>query len=162
MIEIAKIVKPQGIKGEVKALPLTNVLAVFKSLKNCFVGDKNMNIEHISLRQGFLYIKFKEIKTRNDAELYRNQFIKVDKQLLEQAKNEDEFLVDDLIGMVLYDTQGNLFGQIVDVINYGSCDIFVIEHENRHYEAPYVDEVFIKQGDKLVVDSEKLKEVLIW
>lgn len=70
-------------------------------------------------------------------------------------------MVDDLIGMVLYDTQGNLFGQIVDVINYGSCDIFVIEHENRHYEAPYVDEVFIKQGDKLVVDSEKLKEVLI-
>ena len=162
MIEIAKIVKPQGIKGEVKALPLTNVLAVFKSLKNAFVGEKEMEIEKISLRQGFLYIKFKNIDTRNDAETLRNFMIKIDKTLLEENKADDEFLVDDLIGMVLYDRQGNFVGQIMDVENFGSCDIFVIENEGRSYQAPYVDDVFIKDGDKLVVDSEKLKEIMIW
>ena len=161
MIEVAIIVKPQGIKGEVKARPLTNVLAVFKSLKNAQVGEKNVTIEHISLRQGFLYIKFKEVKTRNEAEELRNQTIRIDKELLTEAKGEDEFFIDDLIGMVLYDDKGELVGQIVDVTNYGACDIFVIEKEGRRYEAPYVDDVFIKQGDRIVVDSEKLKEVLI-
>ncbi len=161
MIEIARIVKPQGIKGEVKALPLTNVLAVFKSLKNAFIGEKEMEIEKISLRQGFLYIKFKNINTRNDAELLRNSMIKIDKNLLEESKGEDEFLIDDLIGMVLYDQQGNLVGQIIDTENYGFCDIFIIEKEGRRYQAPYVDDVFIKDGDKLVVDGEKLKEIMI-
>ena len=161
MIEVAIIVKPQGIKGEVKARPLTNVLAVFKSLKNAQVGEKNVTIEHISLRQGFLYIKFKEVKTRNEAEELRNQTIRIDKELLIEAKGEDEFFIDDLIGMVLYDDKGELVGQIVDVTNYGTCDIFVIEKEGRRYEAPYVDDVFVKQGDRIVVDSEKLKEVLI-
>ena len=33
MIDVAEILKPQGIKGEVKAKPLTNVLAVFENLK---------------------------------------------------------------------------------------------------------------------------------
>ena len=161
MIEIAEIIKPQGIKGEVKAMPLTNVLAVFNSLKSCQIGVEEMQIEHLSIRQGFVYIKFKNINTRNDAEKYRNKTIKIEKSLLEEAKEEDDFLVDDLIGMLLYDDKGEYVGQIVDILNYGATDIFVIEKEERQYEVPYVKDVFVSKGKTLIVDSEKLKEVLI-
>lgn len=161
MIEIAKILKPQGIKGEVKAMPLTNVLAVFNLLKSCVVGQKTMNVEHISLRQGYVYIKFDEIKTRNDAENYRNQTIKVEKELLESAKDSEDFLIDDLIGMVLHDEKGEIVGQIIDVINYGSSDIFIIEKDGRSYQVPYVEDVFKRENDHLVVDSEKIKEVMV-
>lgn len=161
MIEIAQIVKPQGIKGEVKALPLTNVLAVFNSIDSCLVGNKNMKIDNLSYRQGFLYIKFSGINTRNDAETLRNLFIKIEKQILEDCKDEDDFLVDDLIGMVLYDEKGDLVGQIVDILNYGATDIFVIEKEDRRYEVPYIQGVFNEENGKIIVDSEKLKEVLI-
>lgn len=160
MIEIAKILKPQGIKGEVKAQPSTNILAVFKSVQNVRIGVKDYQIERLSLRQGFLYIKFKGIDTRNQAEELRNCSIEIEKDLLVEIKG-NEFLIDDLIGMVLYSTKGELVGQIVDVVNYGSCDIFIIEHNGRQYQAPYVEDVFIKDGDKLVVDSEKFKEVVI-
>ena len=162
MIEVAEILKPQGIKGEVKALPLTNVLAVFNYIKECQVGEKMMKIEHISLRQGYLYIKFEGVNTRNDAENYRNKQIKIEKELLEEIKDEDEFLVDDLIGLVLYDDKGELVGQIVDILDYGATDIFVIEKEGRQIEVPYISEVFKTENDKIYVDSEKLKEVLIW
>lgn len=161
MIEIAKIVKPQGIKGEVKAMPSTNVVEVFDILKECLVGKEVMHISHLSFRQGFLYIKFNEIKTRNDAENYRNFSIKIDKKLLEEAKNEDEFLIDDLIGLVLYDDKGEMVGQIVQVLNYGASDIFVIEKENRTYEVPFVPEVFKVENGTLIVNSEKLLEVMI-
>lgn len=161
MLEIAKILKPQGIKGEVKAMPLTDVLAVFKSIENVFVKGKIMAIERISIRQGFLYIKFKDINTRNEAELLRNQSIKIDKEILENCKEEDEFLVDDLIGMIIYDEKGCLVGQIVEVINYGSSDIFIIEKEGREIQVPFVEGVFEKEGESLVANSEKLKEVMI-
>lgn len=161
MIEIAKILKPQGIKGEVKAMPLTNVLAVFNLLKSCVVGQKTMNVEHISVRQGYVYIKFDEIKTRNGAENYRNQTIKVEKELLESTKDSEDFLIDDLIGMVLHDEKGEIVGQIIDVINYGSSDIFIIEKDGRSYQVPYVEDVFKRENDHLVVDSEKIKEVMV-
>ena len=161
MLEIAKILKPQGIKGEVKALPLTNVLAVFKSLKNVFVQSKEMTIEKISLRQGFLYIKFSEINSRNDAELLRNLKLYVSKDYLQNFKQDDEFFIDDLIGMVIYDENNILVGQIVDVINYGSCDIFLIDKEGRQFQVPFVDGVFDKKEDRLVANSEKIKEVMI-
>ena len=161
MIEIAKIVKPQGIKGELKAMPSTNVVEVFDKIKECLVGKEVMHINHLSFRQGFLYIKFEEIKTRNDAENYRNLSIKIDKRLLEEAKNEDEFLIDDLIGLVLYDDKGEMVGQIVSVLNYGASDIFILEKEGREYEVPYVEEVFKVENGTLVVDSEKILEVMI-
>lgn len=161
MIEIAKIVKPQGIKGEVEAQPFTNVVKIFDVLTECLVGNKVMHLQHISFRQGFLYIKFAEIVDRNDAENYRNQSILVEKSLLEEVKDEDDFLVDDLIGMVLYDEKGNLVGQIIDILNYGASDIVVLEKEGRQVEVPYIDEVFMAENGKLIVNSEKLLEVMI-
>lgn len=161
MLEIAKILKPQGIKGEVKAEPLTNVVEIFSSIKECLVGNRTMHIEHSSFRQGFLYIKFEEIKNRNDAELERGKSIKIAKELLVQEKGDDEFFVDELVGMVVYDDIGQLVGQIVSVMNYGATDILVFEKENRQMEAPFIKEVFYKEGDRLVANHEKLEEVLI-
>ena len=161
MLEIARILKPQGIKGEIKAELLTDVVSIFDVLTECLVGNKNMHIQHVSLRQGFLYIKFDEIKTRNDAELYRNQVLKVEKSLLEEMKGEDELLVDDLIGAILYDDEGNMVGQIVEILNYGASDIFVLEKEGREYSIPYVEDIFMMKDGQLVVDSKRLQEVMI-
>lgn len=104
---------------------------------------------------------FDGVNSRNDAENLRQKTIAVDKELLLACKDEDEFLIDDLIGMTLYDLKGEYVGQIVDVVDYGSGDVFVIEREGRTIEAPYVGAAFIKQGEKLVVDREKFDEVAI-
>ena len=162
MIEIAKILKPQGIKGEVKAQPLTNLLAVFNNIKSCFVGTNVLSVEKVSIRQGFLYIKFKEITTRNLAENLRNLSIKIEKTLLDEAKSEEDFLIEDLIGMLLYDFDGNYVGQIVDVESYGSVDNLIIEKDGRQIQAPFIESVFIKDGDRLKVDKNRFDEVAIW
>ncbi len=161
MIQVARILKPQGIRGEVKALPLTNVLAVFDGLKEVRIDGLNVKIINLSLRQGFLYLTIEGCASRNDAEKLRNKFIEIDKELLEKAKGEDEFLIDDLIGMTLYDLDGQYVGQIVDVVDYGSGDIFVIDNNGRTIEAPYVEKAFIKRGEKLVVDRKAFDEVAV-
>lgn len=142
-------------------MPLTNVLAVFDNLKKVSIEGKEYEILRISFRQGFLYITLNGVNSRETAETLRNKQLKVDKALLEESKDDYEFLIDDLIGMVLYDTDGNLVGQIVDVENYGATDNFIIESEGRTCQAPFLKEVFLKQGDTLVVDRKKFEEVKI-
>lgn len=161
MIEVAKIVKPQGIKGEVKCQPLTNILAVFKTIKVCYIDGKMVKILHASVRQDFLYLTIENVTTRNDAEALRGKLICLPKEELLAAKNEEEFLIDDLIGMVLYDTEGKLVGQIKDVVDYGCGDILVIDCNGRTKEAPYLANVFLTQGDKLVVNRKAFNEVAI-
>ena len=162
LIEVAKIVKPQGIRGEVKAQISTNVNAVFKGLKEAYVEGNILEISSISLRQGFLYIKFAGIDDRNKAELLRGKRIMLDKDLIKNALEEDELLVDDLIGMVLYDKEGNLVGQIVDVENYGATFNFIIDCNGRTVQTPFVDGVFDRDGDTLVVNKDKFDEVSVW
>ena len=162
LIEVAKIVKPQGIRGEVKAQISTNVNAVFNGLEEAYVEGKKFEISSISLRQGFLYVKFEGIDDRNMAETLRGKRIMLDKDLIKNALEEDELLVDDLIGMVLYDKEGNLVGQIVDVENYGATFNFIIDCNGRTVQAPFVDGVFDRDGDTLVVNKDKFDEVSVW
>ena len=162
LIEVAKIVKPQGIRGEVKAQISTNVNAVFNGLDEAYVEGKKFEISSISLRQGFLYIKFEGIDDRNMAETLRGKRIMLDKDLIKNALEEDELLVDDLIGMVLYDKEGNLVGQIVDVENYGATFNFIIDCNGRTVQTPFVDGVFDRDGDTLVVNKDKFDEVSVW
>ena len=162
LIEVAKIVKPQGIRGEVKAQISTNVNAVFKGLKEAYVEGNILEISSISLRQGFLYIKFEGIDDRNKAETLRGKRIMLDKDFIKNALEEDELLVDDLIGMVLYDKEGNLVGQIVDVENYGATFNFIIDCNGRTVQTPFVDGVFERDGDTLVVNKDKFDEVSVW
>ena len=162
LIEVAKIVKPQGIRGEVKAQISTNVNAVFNGLEEAYVEGKKFEISNISLRQGFLYVKFEGIDDRNMAETLRCKRIMLDKDFIKNALEEDELLVDDLIGMVLYDKEGNLVGQIVDVENYGATFNFIIDCNGRTVQTPFVDGVFDRDGDTLVVNKDKFDEVSVW
>ena len=86
----------------------------------------------------------------------------LDKDLIKNALEEDELLVDDLIGMVLYDKEGNLVGQIVDVENYGATFNFIIDCNGRTVQTPFVDGVFEREGDSLVVNKAKFDEVSVW
>jgi 16S rRNA processing protein RimM len=161
MIDVAEILKPQGIKGEVKAKPLTNVLAVFENLKKINVEGKDFKIEKISLRQGFLYIKFSEVNDRNSAENLRNKKLYLEKEMLEENLQDDEILVDDLIGMLLFDTDGEKVGQIVDVENYGATFNLIIEKNGRTVQTPFVDGLLIKDGDTFKVNRKIFEEVSV-
>lgn len=161
MIDVAIILKPQGIKGEVKAQPLTNVLAVFENLRKINVEDKEVKIEKIALRQGFLYIKFAGVNDRNMAETLRGKKLFVEKTLLEEKLDEDEILADDLIGMVLYDTDGRLVGQIVDIEEYGATYNFIISCNGRTVQTPFVEGLLIKDGDSFKVNRKKFDEVSV-
>ena len=158
---IAKISKPQGIRGELKCQVLTDILAVFDGdLKEFYVDGKLMYAEHVSYRQGAAYIKFKGIDTRNDAELYRNQDITLDKEVIENYM-QDEILVDDLIGMNLCDEKGNLVGQVVDFENYGASDILTILENGHEYQVPFIKQIFIQNGKNIYINKTKYDETKI-
>lgn len=157
-IIIAKISKPQGIKGELKCQVLTDVLAVFNGEVLEFkVSGKIMQAERVSLRQKSLYIKFKDINSRNEAEALRNKEISISKQLL-QNYLQDEILVDDLIGMALYDEKGSFVGQIVDYENYGASDILTVLENGHEYQVPFISDVFVIEKNNISVDRKAYNE----
>lgn len=154
---VAKVSKPQGIKGELKCQLYTDVFAALENACEVFVGDEICKVERAKVRKGELYLKLVGVDDRNHAELFRNCEIFLPKEVIEQHSGQD-FLVDDLIGMVLFDKEGALVGQIVDYEDYGSAPILSIEQNGHIFEVPYLNEIFETQNGTLTVNRKNFEE----
>lgn len=161
-IEIAKVLKPQGIKGEIKVECFISDFDFLKSLKTFYIEDNLYNIQKIRFQDKYAYIATKEVLDRNQAELLRNKVLTTDKALV--TTQEDEFFISDLEDCCVVDEFDNIVGYVESVEKYGSADIINILLGGAVKSFPFLKsilkEVDIKEK-KIVVFKEKLEEVLI-
>ena len=151
---VGKIIKPQGIKGEVKILPSIDIPAIFNGKHTLFIEKKESKFSSACFRLGFGYVKFDEIPDRNIAEKFRNKFVYITKDDFENL-SADDFLIEDLVGTTFCDENGNLVGQIMGVTDYGFDDILIVKEDGRLYEVPFRKAIFKNHGKELyVVKSE--------
>ena len=151
---VGKIIKPQGIKGEVKILPSIDIPAIFNGKHQLFIEKRETKIKSASFRLGYGYVHFEEVTDRNVAEKYRNKFVYITKEEFEKLSTDD-FLIEDLVGTVVYDESGNLVGQIMGVTDYGFDDIIVVKEEGRLYEVPFRKEIFgFEENNLYVIKAE--------
>lgn len=146
---VGKIIKPQGIKGEVKILPLIDIPAIFNGKHELFLEKRKTPFKTSTFRLGYAYVLFKEISDRNVAEKYRNKFVYITKDEFEKL-SVDDFLLEDLIGMLIYDEENAFVGQIVNVVDYGFDDILVIKEDDHLYEVPFKKQIFMSKDKQIV------------
>ena len=154
--EIGQIVNHFGIKGMLKVNPFTDDISQFKTLGTVLL-EKNgelleMKIEEVKSSKNQILLKLKGIETIEEAEKYRNCYLKIARG---KAKNlpKNTYFIADLIGMQVYTDEGNLLGKVDDIYNSGSADIYVVKDElGKQILLPGIKDV-IKQVD---VDNEKI------
>lgn len=154
MILIGTIVKPQGIKGEVKVVPVADAKRCSK-ISHAFVDDKELLIKEIISRGGDLYISFDGIDDRNKAELLRGKDVFAKKEELEKLQ-ENEFYFEDLIGAKVEDEKGIRIGEIIEIEQYGSADVISIRENNIVFAVPFLDSIFKSVlPEKVIVSREE-------
>ena len=147
---VGKIIKPQGIKGEVKIAPLVDIPAIFNGKHQLFIEKRPSEFKTATFRLGYAYVLFKEILDRNTAEKYRNKFIHITKEEFEKI-SVDDFLIEDLIGKTLLDENGEFVGQIMGVTDYGFDDILIVSENDHLYEVPFRKDIFLVQDKEISV-----------
>ena len=154
--EIGQIVNTFGIKGIVKVNPFTDDISQFEKLKSILVDKKGklleMQIEEVKYSKNQILLKLKGIDTIEEAEKYRNCYLKLPR---EKAKKlpKDTYFIADLIGLKVYTDEGNLLGTLEDIYNSGASDIYVVKDElGKQILLPAIKDV-IKQID---LEQEKI------
>jgi len=145
---VGKIIKPQGIKGEVKILPLVDIPAIFNGKHELFIEKQPSKFKTATHRLGYAYVLFDEIKDRNVAEKYRNKLVYITKEEFLKL-SENDFLIDDLVGQILRDENEEFVGQIMGVTNYGFDDILIVKENEHLFEVPFRKEIFKTNKDNL-------------
>lgn len=154
--EIGQIVNTFGIKGFVKVNPFTDDMHRFEELKSVLVVKNKetieMHIEEVKLHKNVVLIKFKGIEDINMAEKYKGCYIKIKREDARKLP-KDTYFIADLIGIKVYDDNGNLLGKVDDIYNNKVHDVYVIKNDlGKQILLPSIKEV-IKQID---IDNDRI------
>ena len=76
-------------------------------------------------------IKFKEINSINELMKYKGCLIFTEEQTIRENLEEDEFLIDELTGLEVYDLDGEKVGVVVGVCNNGISDFISVKSKTK-------------------------------
>lgn len=165
MLNVGQIVKPQGIRGEVKVK--TSDPSRFCVLKTVEINGKAYRITSARASGSDAYIKLDGVDDRNKAEELRGAMLKIDKADAAPL-DTGEFYVADLVGARLVARNGDDvidIGVISHVDSFGAADVFSVDCESKNLSFPFLKALnaeFDEQARVLYVDGKRFNEVAVY
>nr|WP_242854387.1 ribosome maturation factor RimM [Oxobacter pfennigii] len=162
-MRIGKIVNTQGIKGEVRVIPLTEDINRFDDLNFVFLDDEKLvklEIEQVKYHKNFVLIKFMGYDDMSKSETLKDNYILIDRaNAIKLPKGS--YFVSDLINLSVYEKDVFL-GKIIDILTTGSNDVYIVKDKDREILIPalksVVKEININEGKMEVELPEGLME----
>lgn len=141
IVRVGKIVNTHGLKGEVKCIYLTDEMERFDDFDHVYIEDteERLDIESVRYMKGMVYLRFNGFDNINLVEKYKNKYIIIDETQM-KTLDEDSYYVSDLIGLEVYDQEGNYLGKITYVYQTGANDVYELDR-NKELLIPAIKEV---------------------
>lgn len=146
-LEIGKIVRTHGIKGDVKIIPWCDDSSIIVGLSHLFFdyGGKTLrHIESIKNSKNAVVVKFSGIDSIECAQKIVGSIVYVHRDDIQLS--EGRYFIQDLIGVRVYDVDNRniYYGKIVDVLQPGANDVYRIVDDNAVERLiPVIDDVII-------------------
>ena len=128
LFSIGKIVAPHSVRGDVRIIPWTDFPDRFYNLKTVYLDDADHQVSVESVRphkKNFL-VKFQGCDNMNDALALKGKILKVRREELAPLP-EGHFYIFDIIGLEVFTESGESLGDVTDVLETGSNDVYVVE-----------------------------------
>ena len=160
---IGEVLKPQGIRGELKIKTFTDEPTDVKAFGTVYIDDTPYKI--LSFRvgpDGAAYIGLRGIPDRNAAELFRGKKLEGAREDAPELE-EGRYYIVDVIGLSCETEEGEVLGVVTDIKNLSS-DIYTIEKAGKQILFPAVKGVIIKTdiaGGKLIVKKSVFDEIAV-
>lgn len=129
-VSVGKILNFHGVQGEAKLGYSKNREEFLSQIKEVYIQNgaeyKRLEVARIRFTPKCGIIKFKGIDTLNDILEYKNKLIFVTEETARNFLEEDEFLIDELVGLDVYDGEKKV-GAVVGVSNNGASDLLSVK-----------------------------------
>ncbi|MDE6411465.1 MAG: ribosome maturation factor RimM [Clostridia bacterium] len=159
---IGKILKPQGIRGEVKVLPYTDGAEIFCDLKRVFIDGAEYKILNARAGEGLAYLALRGVPDRNAAELLRDKELTLPRDEAPEPEEGSYYIADLLESEIVTDT-GKVLGILKD-IRQAATDIYTLQTESGEVLFPAAKGVVLSidiQNKKMTVSEKRFKEVAV-
>lgn len=134
-ISVGKILNFHGIQGEAKVGFSKNQQDFFCGLKKVFIQQEDsysqLKIKRIRLNKNSAIVKFDGINSIDEIVEYKGKIIFVEEQTIREALEDDEFLIDELVGLDVFDQNNEKLGFVVGVSNNGANDLLSVKTKSK-------------------------------
>lgn len=169
---VGKIVGTFGIKGELKVISETSFAEARYKKGSKLLMQVNGNFIEVVIRSHRVHkkmdiISFSQVGNNlisndiNQVEKYVGCSLFVDHESLDELE-DDEFYFDDLIGLMAYDQNGSLIGEVIEIRELPRGILLEIKTKDKNVLVPFVDE-FVSdvnlEEEKIVIN---VIEGLLW
>ena len=164
---IGQVLRPQGVKGQVKVRPETDCPERFAALETVYLqrdGDfLPVSVEDVSVREDGVYLRLDGAQDRDAAEKQRNWMLYVARENARPLEENETFICD-LIGCRALDRKGNELGVVRDILQPGGNDVYVIKTPKGEMLLPalrfVIPQVHPEEG-YILVDESTLPQVAV-
>lgn len=155
-LEIGQIVNTNGIKGFLKIKPLTDDVTRFEKLKTVYIQKNKelllFNIQEVKYNNSMVLLKLEGIDDINEAENFKNSYIKIAREYAVELEKNSYFIVD-IIDCEVFTDENEYLGKVVDVFKTGSNDVYTVKTmEKKEILIPAIQDV-IKNID---IENKKI------
>lgn len=150
LIAVARILAPQGIRGEVRVEPLTDnatrlttpcrFILSRGSGSEPAAGDREAELVSGRPHGKFFALKFAGIETMSDAETLRNLWVKVAFSELRPLP-EGAFYLFEIVGCDVVTEDGQLLGKVDEILSGTGNDVYVVRGPRGEVLLPATREV---------------------
>jgi len=165
---LGTIVKPQGVRGEVKLHHETDDPERFYDLKTIFLrnGDVYTPIQVLAARVNGndAFLTLEGIDDRDAAEKLRDQAVYIDREHAREL-NEGEVFIADMLGLTAVDSLGREVGVLKNVLQNGGTDVLVFDTPRGPMMAPFLKRLVCEldvEAGRMVLDAQTLPEVALY
>ena len=163
-ILVAKVLKSQGLKGEVKINAYNkNDSALNSGLTVYLKNGSQLFIRSMRERNGFFYATFENYNSIEQVECLKNEELYINASDLNKL-SKDEYYVKDLLGCLVITNTSKELGIITEIENFGSADIYTVKSKQQEVLFALVEGLFLSvdlQKKQIIVDENKLNEVIV-
>ncbi len=166
---IGQVLRPQGVKGEVKVRPDTDDPGRFMDLDYAYIQPTPGQYQKVSVsgawvREQFAYLRLQNAQSREEAEAQRDWLLYIDREHAAKLAPDEDFICD-LIGCTVETLDGEKLGEVTDVLQRTANDVYVINTDRGEMLLPalkFVVPTVDVKARKIVVDAARLQEVAVY
>lgn len=140
LVAVGKIVKPFGVRGDVRVLSLSDVPGRIQGLKQVTLvapSGRTVSASVTRLREerGGFVVGFDVFSTPEEAAVFRGGLIKIARDQVPPLP-EGQYYECDLIGLTVRDEAGRLVGTLEEIVATGGHPVFAVRREGKEVLIP--------------------------
>lgn len=142
---IGRLLRPHGVRGDLLVQPETDLPERFEWLTEVYVGDeltRPIGVERVRFHQGNVILKLAGIDDRDQAMALRGRLLQVpESEAIPLA--EGEYFLYQAIGLQVRTEDGDALGEVVEILETGANNVFVVKGPQGEVLLPDTAEVVL-------------------